>query len=379
MEEVVIAGVGMHEFGRFDDKDYRDLGFVAAKRALEDANMSLNEVQAAFSANVYEISAAGHNVLEKLGVPGIPIINVENACASGASAVRLAYQAIKNKEYDVALVVGFEKSPRGFLPGAGYDRWQEWTGLGANPLYFASSIHEHMVEYGTTREQLAYIASKSHKNAVHNPYAMFRKELSIDEVLNARMVSDPLTLYMLCAPNDGAAAVVICNKKVAKSFTEKPISIAASVLETRRRGDMFVPAVSAPANPPYPTVAERAAQSAYEMASLGPEDIDVAEIQDVDAGSEIIYSERLGFCPIGEGGARAEAGETSIGGRIPLNVNGGILSRGEPVGASSLGQIAEITWQLRGEAGVNQVEGAKVALSHSEGAGGNSCVTILTR
>jgi acetyl-CoA acetyltransferase len=379
MVEVVIAGVGMHEFGRFNDKDYRELGSVAAKRALEDANMTMKNIQAAFCANVYEISASGHNVLERLGLPGIPIVNVENACASGASAVRLAYQAVQSGMYDIVLAVGFEKSPRGFLHGAGYDQWQELTGLGANPLYFALNIHEHMVKYGTTKEQIAYITYKSHKNAVHNPYAMFRKELSMEAILNARMVSDPLTLYMLCAPNDGAAAAVICNKKAAQRFTQKTVTIAASVLETRLRGDMFVPAVSAPAQTSYPTLAERAAQAAYKMASLGPEDIDVAEIQDVDAGSEIIYSERLGFCPVGEGGPRAQAGETSLGGRIPINVSGGILSRGEPVGASSLAQIAEITWQLRGEAGFHQVEGAKVALSHSEGAGGNSCVTILKK
>ncbi|MFJ7637982.1 thiolase family protein [Peribacillus sp. NPDC097206] len=379
MDEVVIAGVGMHEFGRFNDKSYRDLGSIAAKRALADANMTMKDIQAAFSANVYEISASGHNVLERLGLPGIPIVNVENACASGASALRLACQAVESGVYDIVLAVGFEKSPRGFLHGAGYDYWQEATGLGANPIYFATSIHEHMVEYGTKKEQLAYITSKSHKYAVHNPYAMFRKELSIEEILNARMVSDPLTLYMLCAPNDGAAAAIICKKKTAQKFTKNYVTIAASVLETRRRGDMFVPAVSAPVHTSYPTLAERAAHAAYEMAGISPEEIDVAEIQDVDAGSEIIYSERLGFCPIGEGGPRAQVGETSIGGRIPINVSGGILSRGEPVGASSLGQIAEVTWQLRGEAGANQVEGAKVALCHSEGAGGNSCVTILKR
>ncbi|MCM3766167.1 thiolase family protein [Neobacillus niacini] len=379
MTEVVIAGVGMHEFGRYNDKDYRTLGSVAAQRALKDANMNMKDVQAAFCANVYEVSASGHNVLERLGLPGIPIVNVENACASGASAVRLAYQAIKSGQYDIVLAVGFEKSPRGFLHGAGYDHWQESTGLGANPLYFALNIHEHMVKYGTTKEQLAHIAYKSHKHAVHNRYAMFRKELSVEEILQARMVCDPLTLYMLCAPNDGGAAAVICNKETAERFTQNYVTIAASVLETRRRRDMFVPAVSAPAQASYPFLAERAAQSAYKMAGLGPEDIDVAEIQDVDAGSEIIYSESLGFCPIGEGGPRALAGETSLGGRIPINVSGGILSRGEPVGASSLGQIAEITWQLRGEAGPNQVQGAKVALSHSEGAGGNSCVTILVK
>lgn len=379
MSDVVIAGVGMHEFGRFNDKDYRDLGYVAAKRALADANMTMKDIQAAFCANVFETAAAGHNVLERVGLPGIPIVNVENGCASGASAVRLAYQAVKSGMYDIVLAIGFETSPRGFLPGGGFDQWQEWTGLGVNPLYFATSIHEHMVEYGTTMEQLAFIAYKSHKNAVHNPYAMYRKEMTMEEILNARMVCEPLTLYMLCAPNDGGAAAVICNSKVAKQFTQNTVTIAASVLETRRRGDMFVPAVSAPAHTSYPTLAERAAQAAYKMAGLGPEDIDLAEIQDVDAGSEIIYSERLGLCPVGEGGPRALAGETSIGGRIPLNASGGLLSKGEPVGASSLAQIAEITWQLRGEAGHRQVAEAKVALSHTEGAGGNSCVTILKK
>lgn len=379
MVEVVIAGVGMHEFGRYEGVSYRELGAIAAKRALEDAKMSMKDVQAAFCANVYEISASGHNVLERLGLPGIPIVNVENACASGASAVRLAYHAIQSGQYDIVLAVGFEKSPRGFLHGAGYEPWQEWTGLGANPLYFAASIREHMVQYGTTREQLAHIAAKSHQYAVHNRYAMFRKAITAEEVLQSRMVADPLTLYMLCAPNDGGAAAVICSEKTARRFTRNYVRIAACALETRKRGDMFVPAVSAPAHTPYPTLAERSAKAAYEMSGLGPEDIDVAEIQDVDAGSEIIYSERLGFCPPGEGGRMAEAGETSLGGAIPINVSGGILSRGEPVGASSLAQIAEITWQLRGESGHYQVEGAKVALSHSEGAGGNSCVTILQK
>lgn len=379
MGNVVIAGVGMHEFGRYDDRDYRDLGALAVKRALEDANMNLNDIQAAFSANVYEISTSGHNVLERLGLPGIPIVNVENACASGASAVRLAYHAIRSGQYDAVLVLGFEQSPRGFLHGAGYTKWQENTGLGANPLYFALAIQEHMAKYGTTREQLAFISYKSHKYAVHNRYAMFRKEFTIEEILNSRMVSDPLTLYMLCAPNDGAAAAVICSEDYAKRFTSKTVKIAATVLETRRHGDMFVPSLSYPSETDYPPLATRAANKAYEMAGLGPDDVDVAEIQDVDAGSEIIYSERLGFMPIGEGGPRAMAGESSLGGRIPINVSGGILSRGEPVGASSLAQICEITWQLRGEAGEYQVEGAKVALSHSEGAGGNSCVTILTR
>lgn len=377
MREVVILGVGVHEFGRFSDRDYKYMGSVAVKRALADAQISLKNIQAAFCGNVFNTTCTGHNVLSTIGMTGIPIVNVENACASGASAFRLAFQAIASGMYDSLLVFGVEQSPRGFLPGAGWEYWQSYTGLGANPLYFALNIHSHMQEYGTTIEQLAKVSVKNHRNGVHNPYAMYHKEFSLDEILNSRMVCDPLTLLMLCAPDDGAAAVVLCSKDVAAKYTTKAVKVAASVLVVQRRADMFLPSVSAPITADYPMLTERAAREAYDMAGLGPQDLDLVELQDTDSGSEIIYSERLGLCAKGDGGRLIDEGATEIGGRIPVNASGGLLSKGEPVGASALAQVAELVWQLRGEAGARQVLNARVGLSHTEGAGGNSSVIIL--
>lgn len=379
MREVVVAGVGIHEFGRFPEKDYREIGRVAAERALKDANVEWKDIQVAYVGNVMAEMAKGQNILQPLGATGIPIINIENACASGGASFHLAYQAIAYGMYDVALVLGVEKAPRGFIPNCGYDRWQMWTGLGVNPLYFAMNIQEHMIKYGTTVEQLAKVSVKNHRNGVKNPYAMYRKELTIEEVLNSPMVCEPLTLLMLCAPNEGAAAAVLCAKDVVHRYTSKYVTVAATALCTRMSGDMFLPAVSAPTNVDHPSLTERTVSMAYEMAGIGPEDLSLVELQDTDAGSEIIYTELLGLCPKGEGGRLVDEGATEPTGRIPVNVSGGLLSKGEPLGASSLAMVAELTWQLRGDAGPRQIEGAKVGLGHTEGAGGNCSVIILKR
>ncbi|KJR96212.1 MAG: hypothetical protein VR68_14875 [Peptococcaceae bacterium BRH_c4a] len=379
MREVVIAGVGIHPFGRFPDKDYREIGRTAVVMALKDANMQWKDIQTAYVGNVMAEMAKGHNVLQPLGVTGIPIINVENACASGGASLRLAYDAIANGLYDVALVMGVEKAPKGFIANCGYDRWQMWTGMGVNPLYFAMNIQDHMIQYGTTSEQLAKISVKNHRNATKNPYAMYRKEFSIEEVLNSPMVCEPLTLLMLCAPNEGSAAAVLCAKDVVHKYTTKYVTIAATALCTRLPQDMFLPAVSAPTNLDHPTLTERTASMAYKMAGIGPEDLSLVELQDTDAGSEILYTEGLGLCPKGEAGRLIDEGVTEPTGRIPVNVSGGLLSKGEPLGASSLGQVVELTWQLRDDAGPRQIQGAKVGLGHTEGAGGNCSVIILKR
>ncbi|MHB1126352.1 MAG: thiolase family protein [Bacillota bacterium] len=377
MREVVVAGVGIHPFGRFPDKDYRDLGRTAVTMALKDANVEWKDIQAAYVGNVMAEMAKGHNILQPLGVTGVPIINIENACASSGTSLRLAYESVAHGIYDVALVAGVEKAPRGFIANSGYDRWQVWTGLGVNPLYFAMQIQDHMIRYGTTAEQLAKVSVKNHRNAVKNPYAMYRKECSVEDVLNSPMVCEPLNLLMLCAPNEGAAAAVICAKDVVRKYTSKYVSLAATVLRTRLAGDMFVPAISVPTGLEHPCLTERTSKLAYEMAGIGPEDLSVVELQDTDAGSEILYTEGLGLCPKGEGGRLVDEGITEPTGRIPVNVSGGLLSKGEPLGASSLGQLVEVTWQLRGDAGPRQVAGAKVGLCHSEGAGGNCSVIIL--
>jgi len=321
--------------------------------------------------------AAGHNILQPLGVTGIPIINVENACASSGSSLRLACESIAHGIHDIVLVLGVEKAPRGFVANSGYDRWQMWTGLGVNPLYFATQAQEHMIQWGTTVEQLAKVSVKNHRNAVHNPYAMYRKEVSLEEVLHSKRVCDPLTLLMLCAPNEGAAAAVLCAEDVVEKYTHRYVEVAAAALCTRLAGDMFVPAVSVPVGLQQASLTERAAKQAYEIAGIGPEDLDLVELQDTDVGSEIVYMEGLGLCPKGDAGKLIDDGTTEPGGRIPVNVSGGLLSKGEPLGASSLGQVVEVTWQLRGDAGLRQLEQPQVGLCHSEGAGGNCSVIIL--
>lgn len=379
MREVCVIGVGIHKFGRFPDKTFIDLGAKATVEALEDAHVGWGQIHAAYCASVYSGSAAGANMLAEVGLTGIPIIGVEAACAAGGVALKLGYQAIARGEYDIVLAVGFEKMPRGFIVSPRFQDWERRMGLGVNPIWMALAAQRHMAEYGITVDQLVKVSVKSHKNGQLNPNAMYQKALTYDEVLNSPMVCDPLRLFMLCTPNEGAAAAVLCSKDKARQYTSKPVMIAASEIRSalyttdRNLGVHYAGRVR------KPTVIVRVSQAAYEAAGIGPQDLSLVELQDTDAASEIIYSEELGLCKEGEGGRLIDEGATEINGRIPVNASGGLISKGEPVGASALGQIHEIVLQLRGEAGTRQVNKAKTGLSHVYGGGGYSCVTILKR
>jgi len=379
MREVCIIGVGIHRFGRFPDKTFIDLGAKATLEALNDAKVGWEKIQAAYCGSVYSGSGAGSNMLAEVGLSGILIMGVEAACAAGGVALRLGYQAIARGEFDMALAVGFEKMPRGFIVSPRFQEWERQMGLGVNPIWMALAAQRHMAEYGTTVDQLAKVSVKSHQNGSLNPNAMYQKALSYGEIINSPMVCDPLHLLMLCAPNEGAAAAILCSKDKAAQFTNKPVTIAACELRSalhvsdRNLGVHYAGTVR------KPTVIERVSQAAYEAAGIGPQDLSLVELQDTDAASEIIYSEELGLCKEGEGGHLIDEGATEISGRIPINVSGGLLSKGEPVGASALGQIHEIVLQLRGEAGPRQVNKARTGLSHVYGGGGYSCVTILKR
>jgi len=379
MREVCIIGVGIHRFGRFPDKTFIDLGAKATLEALKDAGVGWERIQAAYCGSVYSGSGAGSNMLAEVGLSGIPIMGVEAACAAGGVALKTGYQAIAHGEYDMVLTVGFEKMPRGFIVSPRFQEWERQMGLGVNPIWMALAAQRHMAEYGTTVDQLAKVSVKSHRNGALNPNAMYQKALSYEEILNSPMVCDPLHLLMLCAPNEGAAAAILCSKEKAGQFTSKPVTIAACELRSamhvsdRNLGVHYAGTVR------KPTVIERVSQAAYEVAGIGPQDLSLVELQDTDVGSEIIYSEELGLCKAGEGGRLIDEGATEIRGRIPINVSGGLLSKGEPVGASALGQIHEIVHQLRDEAGPRQVSKAKTGLSHVYGGGGYSCVTILKR
>ncbi|HWP42533.1 MAG TPA: thiolase family protein, partial [Blastocatellia bacterium] len=335
-------------------------------------------VEAAYCGTVFAGPMAGNKALARVGLTGIPIMNLENACASGGSALRAAYQAIAGGFCDVALAFGFEKMPRGFIAGNPND-WFAMMGLAVNPQYFALKACWHMANFGTTEDHLVKVSEKNHRNGTLNPYAMYRKAISSDEIANSPMVNDPLRLLMLCAPNEGGAAVVLATKEVAKRHTTKLIKLAAVVLDSPLYGTVEVPHISVSARVEAPTVTMTAAKEAYEAAGLGPEDLDLVELQDTDSASEIIYTEELGLCERGEGSKLLDEGATEIGGRMPINVSGGLLSKGEPLGASALAQVVEVVWQLRGEAGQRQVNDARAGLTHVYGAYGNCAVSVLLR
>lgn len=378
MSDVVILGAGIHPFGRFDESAEK-IGAYAARMALEDAGVAWSDIQTAYLARMYLPATSGARILRNLGGTDIPIVDVEAACASGGAALRQALLAIRSGEVDLALVIGVEKMPRGFMdPSMIYSPWQIQMGMSLNPSYWSMRAQRHMFEYGTTERQIAQVAYKNHKNSVHNPNAMYQKEFSIEEIMASPLVCDPIRRLEICAPNDGAAALVVASAKRARELGGRPIQIAACTHTIARySADFRCPAdsMSSTTNNPGPT--EVTSQQAYARAGIGPKDIDCFEVQDTDAFCEIEIYGDLGLCSATEAGRLIEEGRTEISGDMPVNMSGGLISKGEPVGASHLGQVVELVSQLRGEAGPRQVEGAKTALAHVLGAGGNCAVTIL--
>lgn len=380
MTEVVVLGVGTHPFGRFDT-GYEDLGTYAARAALKDAGLDWAQMEFAYFARMYLPATSGARVLKKLGRTGIPIADTEAACASGGVALRQAMLAIKSGEASVGMVLGVEKMPRGFMdPSMIYSPWQIETGLSMNPAYWAMRARRHMHDFGTTEEQIAQVAYKNHKNSVHNPDAMYQRAFSIEEILSSPLICDPVRLLEVCSPNDGAAAVIVASADKARQLgiNGKPITVSAcSHTIARYSSDFRCPEEAMSATISNASPSEDAARLSYETAGMGPDDIDCFEVQDTDAFCEIEAIEYLGLCAEGEGGRMAAEGTTHIGGQKPVNMSGGLISKGEPVGASHLGQIVELVRQLRGQAGKRQVVDARVALGHVLGAGGNCAVTIL--
>jgi len=379
VKEVAIIGVGIHPFGRFEGKSYLELGQEAAQMALQDAHLDWGDVQMAYLSKMYLPATSGARILKPMGATGIPICDIEAACASGGIALSQAILGIQSGVFDRVMVLGVEKMPRGFMdPSMIYEKWQILTGMDTNPSYWAMRARRHMYDYGTTELQIAKIAYKNHKNSVYNPCAMYRKEFTIDEIIHSELVCDPIHLLEICAPNEGAAAVVLCPKERAARYTSKPITVAACVpTNAYYSADFRAPLDSLSAKSTNPGPTKVAAQKAYEQAGIGPKDIHCFEVQDTDAFCEIEIYEELGLCEVGEGGHLIEDGVTEIGGKYPVNMSGGLISKGEPIGASHLGQVFEIVTQLRGEAGKRQVPHANVGLAHVLGAGNNCAVTIL--
>jgi len=374
---VYITGVGIHAFGRFAGHSVTALGAHAVRSALVEAGIGRGGFQAAFCGTVYSGVAAGHKVLTSLGLSGVPIVNVEAGCASGGAALALGAAQVASGLHDCVLVFGMEKMPRGIIRSSFFEPWREEAGLAATPAYFALRAQRLMLESDVTLADLARVSVKNHRHGVANPYAMYRKAMSAEEILASPVVCDPLRLLMLCAPNEGAAAVVVS----ATPAGDAPVRIAAASLRSHHAGSVLgehTP-MSGLADEGVSPPTEMAARDAYETAGVGPRDLDVVELQDTDSAREILSAEELGLCPRGGGGRWVRDGGGEMTSTLPVNASGGLLSKGEPLGASALGQIVELTWQLRGTAGARQVAGARVALAHTVGRGANACVVILMR
>jgi acetyl-CoA acetyltransferase len=373
--DVSVTGIGLHPFGRFEGTTVTDMGVTAVQAALAEAGNP--RFEAAFCASVYSGVASGHKVLGALGRTGVPIVNVEAGCASGGAALMLAAHAIANGQYDTVLVFGMEKMPKGIIRSSFFEPWREQGGLAVTPAYFALRAQRLMRESGVTKEHLARVVVKNRANGAHNPNAMYQSATTAEAVLGSRLVCEPLHLHMLCSPNEGAAAVVLQKARPG----DGAVRIAAAALRSHLPGSVLGEATPMSGiddtgiDPP----STLAADAAYAEAGLGPEDLHVVEGQDTDAARELLGYEELRLCPRGGAAELVERGDTEPGGRLPVNPSGGLLAKGEPLGASALGQVVEITQQLRGTAGARQVAGARVGLAHTVGRGANAAVIICTR
>lgn len=377
MTPVEVAGIGLHPFGRFPGTSITEMGVAAVRDAMAEAGVGPRGFQAAFCGTAYGGVASGHKVLGALASTGMPIVDVEAGCASGTAALMLAAGAIRAGQYDRVLVFGIEKMPKGMIRSSFFEPWQEAAGFSATPAYFALRAQRFMLASGVTKEQLAAVVVKNRRHGVHNPDAMYRSEVAAADVLASRVICEPLHLWMLCTPNEGAAAVVL----TAGDGHGDRVRLAGAALRSHLPGPVLSEStpMSGNTDDSVPSASVLAATAAYEEAGLGPGDLDVVECQDTDAARELLAYEELGLCKPGDAGALLDEGATAIGGRLPVNPSGGLLSKGEPLGASGLGQVVELVRQLRGAAGPRQVEGARVALAHTVGRGANAGVTILTR
>jgi acetyl-CoA acetyltransferase len=380
VSSVVIAGVGLHPFGRFEGVSTTDMGVHAVRAALREAGVGRGGFQAAFCGTAYGGVATGHKVLSRLGLTGMPIVDIEAGCASGGAALQLAAGAIRGGQYDTVLVFGTEKMPKGIIRSSFFDPWQEEAGLAATPAFFALRAQRLTQTSGVTKAHLAHVVVKNRQHGAANPDAMFHQEVTAEEVLASRIVSEPLHLFMLCSPNEGAAAVVLTRAGSSMAGAVAPVGLASAVLRSHLPGAVLSEStpLSGLTDETVPSPTTLAARAAYEEAGLGPEDLSVVECQDTDAARELLSYEELGLCAPGGSAELLSSGATALGGRLPVNPSGGLLSKGEPLGASALGQVVELARQLRGESGSRQVAGARVALSHTVGRGANAGVVILT-
>ncbi|MET7988462.1 lipid-transfer protein [Streptomyces sp. NPDC005281] len=389
---VLVAGVGMVPFAKPSAaKTYDELGAGAVRAVLDDAGLAYERIQQVYAGYVYGDSTCGQRVVYRFGKTRVPVINVNNNCASGSSALWLARQAVESGAVDCALAVGFEQMPPGALSAKWQDRPLPLTdfisalknvydvdpGLPMTPQYFAAAGVEYMAKYGMAAETFAQVSVKARTHAANNPYAVFRDPITLDDVLAGPVVAGPLTRLQCCPPTCGAAAAIVCSEDYARAHGLDPkVAIAAQTLQSDA-ADLFDKrsAMSLVGS----DVTRAAAREVYEKAGVDPRDIKVVELHDCFTVNEVLTYEGLGLCE--EGGAEKFIldGDNTYGGRVVTNPSGGLLSKGHPLGATGLAQTAEITWQLRGEAGPRQVEGATLGLQHNLGLGTAGVVTLFEK
>ncbi|KOU07511.1 Nonspecific lipid-transfer protein [Streptomyces sp. NRRL F-2295] len=391
-----IVGVGMTKFEKPETRDwsYPDMVREAAAAALEDARVRYDQVEHVPAGYCFQPSTAGQRAVYEMGLTGIPVYNVNNNCATGSTALMLARQFVEGGGSDCVLAVGFEKMTRGALGGgtgggdlAGspvarhYGIMAAAHGFEASPptaQIFGNAAREHMERYGTTPAQLAAVGAKNHRHSVNNPYAQFQDPYTVEEVLASRTVHRPLTKLQCSPTSDGAAAAVVVSERFADlhGLGDRAVEIVAQTMTTDTEESFVsgscVDAVGFP-------MSRAAARQVYAASGLGPDDLDVIELHDCFSVNELLTYEALGLCAVGESGKLVESGATTYGGRWVVNPSGGLISKGHPLGATGLAQAAELTWQLRGEAGARQVPGARTALAHNIGLGGAAVVTLLRR
>jgi acetyl-CoA acetyltransferase len=380
MDDVAIIGVGLHPFGRFGSKSAIDMGADAIRAALTDAGAEWRDVQVAFGGS-FEVDNPDA-VTGRLGLTGIPFMDVYNGCATAATALQLTADGIRSGQYDLGVAVGMDKHASGAFTSDPVDYgappWYGDIGHFLTTKFFAMKINRYMHDHGISHETLGKVAAKAYRNGVLNPNAFRRKPISEEDVLASRMLNFPLTQYMFCSPDEGAAAVVLCRADLASKYTSHPIYLRATTLRTRRYGAFEVHASwAAIEQDAAPTV--YASRAAYEMAGIGPDDVDVIQLQDTDAGAEVIHMAENGFCADGEQEKLIADGATEISGPMPINTDGGLIANGEPIGASGLRQVHELVLQLRGTAGDRQVAGTpRVGYAQLYGAPGTAGVSILS-
>ena len=376
--EVVVAGVGLHPFGRFPAKDLGSLALDAVVEALKDAGVRWKDIPIAYFGHVYYHGmSVGETTLSKLGLTGVPIINVENACSSGSTAFWQAYWGIATRTYDMALAFGAEKVPRGPVTVTAEDAPERYIGGDHMMAGYALRARRYMEETGAPASALAQVSVKARQNAAMNPYAHRKDTYTVEEVLRSRLVADPLTLFQCCPTSEGGAAAVLCARDALDRYkigSDRVINIAAAVLTS---GDFNGRGSDHSAFSPYRT--EPAALQAYEMSGLGPEDVDLAQVHDAATIGELQQIEALHLAPFGEAWRATVEGRTALSGDIPVNTDGGLLAMGHPFGASGIRMVHETVTQLRGEAGPRQVSNPRVGVAQCSGAGDVTTVHILTK